>query len=315
MTAETGRGPTKVPVTQIRAQCATDERYQLAEGPVWDSANQRLLWVDIPHGNVLVGELDGLRIRVVDQFHVDTTVGAVAVAAGRDVLVAGHQSVYLRTGNGTLTEVVRLAEESQDRRLNDGKCDPAGRFLVGTLNLGSPGSESLFQLAADGGVTTVDDDLQMSNGLAWSPDGQTLYSVDTTPGIVWERPYDPESGRWGDRRVLLRVTDGSPDGLCVDVEGCLWLAVWGAGEVRRYQPDGELVAVVHVDAPYASCVTFAGPDLDVLVISTAIDDLPADQITAHPQSGGLFTATVGVKGLPTSIWAASSVAPRPGVEE
>lgn len=306
MTARNVGEPGKVPVIQIEAQCATDERYHLAEGPVWDGANQRLLWVDIPHGNVLVGELVGRRIRVIDQFHVDITVGAVAVAAGRNVLVAGHHAVYLRTEIGTLTEVARLVDESQDRRLNDGKCDPAGRFLVGTLNLGSPGLESLFQIAADGGVTTIDDDLQMSNGLAWSPDGRTLYSVDTIPGIVWERPYDPVSGGSGERRELIRVTDGSPDGICVDVEGCLWVAVWGTGQVRRFTLAGELVAVVHVDAPYASCVTFGGPDLDVLVISTAIDDLTANQRLAHPQSGGLFTADVGVRGLPMFIWAASS---------
>jgi sugar lactone lactonase YvrE len=129
-----------------------------------------------------------------------------------------------------------------------------------------------------------------------------MYSVDTTPGILWHRSYDPSTGQWGARRELLRVTDGSPDGICVDAEGDLWVAVWGQGEVRRFTPTGELTAIVSVPAPYASCITFAGPDLDLLVISTAIDDLTPEQEAAYPDSGSLFRAEVGVRGLPTVPW-------------
>ena len=130
-----------------------------------------------------------------------------------------------------------------------------------------------------------------------------MYSVDTTPGTVWSRPYDATTGSWGARSEFTTIADGSPDGLTVDAEGHLWIAVWGAGQVRRFTPAGEQVAVVVLDAPYASCPTFAGPDLDVLVVTTAIDDLTAEQRAAHPQSGALFVADVGVRGLPAVPWA------------
>ena len=148
----------------------------------------------------------------------------------------------------------------------------------------------------------IDADLQMSNGLAWSPDGAVLYSVDTTPGQVWKRSYDPLTGSSGARCPAFRVLDGSPDGICVDTDGNLWVAVWGPGEVRHLTPSGELLDVVKVPAPYTSCVTFAGPQLDLLVISTAIDDMTAEQLAAYPESGSLFLADVGARGLRTSPW-------------
>lgn len=287
------------------ATCATEQRYRLAEGPVWDDVNERVLWVDIPAGDVHVGELQGSVVVPTTVYHVDTTVGAVAVAADEGLLVAGHQVVYLVDKSGASTPVTRLVGQGEERRLNDGKCDPAGRFLVGTLALGEQVQETLYQIDPIRGVTVIDDDLRMSNGLAWSPDGRTLYSVDTSPGILWERPYNPQSGQWGERRVALRVTDGSPDGICVDTAGNLWVAVWGPGEVRHFSPGGELIGVVKVPAPYTSCVTFAGPDLDTLVITTAIDDLSAKQLALYPESGALFTADVGARGLPTHPWRAS----------
>ncbi len=286
---------------EFTAHCATAARYRLAEGPVWDTINNRVLWVDIPAGDVHEGVLQGARIIPTAEHRVDVTVGAVALAPDRGVLVAGHHDVWLLSDAGAVTEVARIVPEGEKRRLNDGKCDPSGRFLVGTLALGNQGRESLCRIDARG-VTVLDDDLQMSNGLAWSPDGRTMYSVDTTPGILWERPYDPETGSCGARREMLRVTDGSPDGICVDTDGNVWVAIWGPGEVRCFTPSGEMIGVVAVAAPYTSCVTFAGPCLDVLVISTAIDDLSAEQLIAYPESGGLFLADVDAKGLPTSIW-------------
>ncbi len=292
------------------AQCATDRTYQLAEGPLWDHLQKRVLWVDIPTGNVHEGELRGQTVHPTRTRHVDSTVGAVAVATDGGLIVAGHQAVYRIDAAGVSTEIARLVPAGQQRRLNDGKCDPAGRFLVGTLALSDQVQESLYQIDPSGDVAVIDDDLHMSNGLAWSPDGHIMYSVDTTPGILWERPYDPATGRCGARREAFRVTDGSPDGICADTDGNLWVAVWGTGEVRHFTPHGELIGVVTVAAPYASCVTFVGSDLGTLLISTAIDDLPDKLLTAYPQSGSLFLAEVDARGLPTSLWHVNDSSPK-----
>jgi sugar lactone lactonase YvrE len=291
---------------QFRAERATEQTYQLAEGPVWDGVRQHLLWVDIPAGDVHRGELRGSSIVPTAVHHVDTTVSAVVPAPDSRLLVAGHHSVYLVEDAGAPTEVARLVPDDQERRLNDGKCDPAGRFLVGTQPLGSDVHEFLYAVDASRGVEIVDDDLHLSNGLGWSPDGATMYSVDTTPGMLWQRSYDDRTGTRGERRELLHVTDGVPDGMCVDVDGNLWVAIWGAGEVRHFSPSGELLGVVSVPAPHTSCPTFAGADLDIMVISTAADGLSPDDLAAYPDSGALFVADVGVRGLPAAAWSGSA---------
>ncbi|MTD58523.1 SMP-30/gluconolactonase/LRE family protein [Amycolatopsis pithecellobii] len=279
------------------AEQATTSTYSLAEGPLWDHRTQELFWVDIHQGDVHRGTLDGSRIVPVERCHVDVTVGAVALGHG-GLLVAGHQQVLELSADGTVGRVARLVPEGQQRRLNDGKTDPAGRFLVGTLNLGADGPETLYQVRAPGDAVVVDDDLGMSNGLGFSPDGTLMYSVDTGKQVVWRRPYDAGPGTWGRREVFAQIPDGSPDGLCVDAAGGVWLAVWGTGQVRGFGPDGRQYAVVHVDAPYVSCPTFAGPRLDTLVITTAIDDLDEHRRAQHPHSGALFTAHVDAIGLP-----------------
>jgi sugar lactone lactonase YvrE len=205
--------------------------------------------------------------------------------------------------DGTRPQLAALIAPDRDSRLNDGGCDPAGRFLVGSMALDDrEGEECLWRLGPDGAVTAIDDDLTLSNGLGWSPDGATLYSTDTVPGVVWARPYDAAAGGWGKRAVATRVEDGSPDGLCVDDAGNLWVAIWGAGEVRCLTPTGECLAVVSVPAPHVSSPAFVGPGLDTLLITTAREQLTDDELRTCPLSGHLFTARVDATGLPTPWW-------------
>ncbi|MGV9863481.1 SMP-30/gluconolactonase/LRE family protein [Rhodococcus koreensis] len=287
---------------QYQAHIASDEAFQLAEGPVWDEVGQRVLWVDIPAGNVHIGTLWDYGVAVTETHHVDETVGAVTTTKTGDLLVAGHQVLHRLTPTGDLTEVRRLIPAGQRRRFNDGACDPSGRFLIGTLTLGEPGHETLYQVDPVEGVSIIDDDLALSNGIAWSPDGTTLYTVDTTPGTIWARPYDPHTGQWGQREVAFQITDGSPDGICVDTDGNLWVAVWGQGEIRCLSPNGTLTAVVHVAAPHTSSVAFVGPDRSRLLITTAKDDLSDRELAENPGSGHLFLADVDAHGVPTSSW-------------
>jgi sugar lactone lactonase YvrE len=271
--------------------------YRLGEGPVWDPERQRLLWVDIMTGQVFAGELDADAgtVAVTETWSFPDLACAVAVSRDGDLLVAGRKDLTRIRPDGTRTPVAEVA--LGESRLNDGAVDPRGRFLVGSMALdGRERDEVLVRLDRTG-LTVLDDDLTLSNGLAWSPDGARLYSVDTVPGVVRVRDY-PD----GPRRDLFAVTDGQPDGLCVDAEGNLWIAIWGGGRVERRTPGGDLLAVVETGAPHTTSVAFAGPDLDVLVITTATEDLSPADLARYPHSGRLCTARVGVAGLPTPYW-------------
>jgi sugar lactone lactonase YvrE len=288
------------------ATVASERAYALAEGPIWDEERGRVLWVDINAGHVHSGSIDGSVIEPGDQLSFDETVGAVVCAADGALLVAGQRDLY-RVGRDCGRELLaNVVAATKNSRLNDGACDPAGRFLVGSLALDArERDECLWQIGQGGSVAIIDDDLTVSNGLAWSADGAVLYSVDSTPGIVWSRPYDAASGSWGARAATIRIDDGSPDGLCMDTDGTLWIAIWGAGEVRRYTPVGEHLATIAVPAPHTSSVAFVGAARDTLLITTARADLSPAQLEEFPLSGRLFTAKVDAAGLPSTPWSGS----------
>ena len=285
---------------------ATDESFDLAEGPVWDPTRERLLWVDIRRGTVLVGELhtDGT-ISIEDRVQTPGMVGAVAVSQAGDWILAGQRGILTRSASGQLAEGPTILAEDSGRRLNDAKVDPAGRFVVGTLLLDeSPNATSqLIVVQPDGRLDQLDGDLTLSNGLAWSPDGTVMYSIDTVPRVLYARDYDASTGTAGARRVLIAFDEGVyPDGMCVDADGQLWVAIWGGGQVRRYTPEGVLTRTIAIPAPHTSCVAFAGPDLATMVITTATKDLDDDQLAQFPLSGRLFTLDAGVRGLPLPWW-------------
>ena len=288
--------------TAVTARPAAREVFGLAEGPWWDGDRQRLLWVDIVAGKVFEGSLDEDTVSVTRDWHLEGMAGAVAVTDRGSLLVAGQEGLVLLAPDGTTYAGPRLLPPASNRRLNDGSTDPAGRYFVGSLTIGGPEAyaEELFVVESDGSVAIVDDDLSLSNGLAWSADGTRMYSTDTLRGLIYVRDYDPGTGARGDRRVFLEITEGYPDGCTVDSQDHLWVAHWGIGEVRRYAPDGTLVSRVSVDAPNTSAVSLAGPDLCTLIITTASVELEADALSAHPNSGRIFTARCDVPGLPTT---------------
>jgi len=287
-------------------RAATEESFDLAEGPVWDPIRQRLLWVDIRRGAVLVGELhDDWTISIEDRVQTSGMVGAVAVSEQGDWILAGERGILIRSAAGRLVDGPTILADDSGRRLNDGKADPGGRFVVGTLKIDeSPTTtERLVVVQPDGRLDDLDSDLSLSNGLGWSPSGSVLYSIDTVPRVVHARDYDASTGTAGPRRVAIALEEGAnPDGMCVDADGQLWIAIWGRGEVRRYTPDGELTRTISVPAPHTTCVTFAGPDLATMVITTATKDLGDDELAEFPLSGRLFTVDAGVRGMPATWW-------------
>ncbi|MFG2488658.1 SMP-30/gluconolactonase/LRE family protein [Streptomyces virginiae] len=287
---------------------------RLAEGPVWHAGRGDLLWVDITAGLVhrapLVARDDdsglpdlGDRTTV----SLDRPVGAVALRASGGLLAAAGTSFLRVDETGVATEFATpvVPDDGTPRRFNDAKCDPSGRLLAGTMAYdATPGAGTLYRLDPDGTVTTVLSPVTISNGLGWSPDGRLLYYADSPTCRVDVFDHDPVTGALSGRRPFADTGPaGMPDGLAVDTEGRVWVAVWGAGQVRAYTPDGALHAVVTVPASQVSSCAFAGPDLDLLIITTAADGLTAAQLAAEPHAGRLFICRPGATGLPVPPFA------------
>ncbi|WP_369147821.1 SMP-30/gluconolactonase/LRE family protein [Streptomyces sp. R44] len=285
---------------------------RLTEGPVWDARRQELLWVDIPEGLVhraaLVDGEDVPDLAPLGTLRFDRPVGAaLPCASGALLAAAGTSFLHLADGRPA-TEAVELAapvlpDDGLPRRMNDAAVDPAGRLLAGTMAYDeSPGAGALYRLDRDGLVTLLDS-VTISNGLGWSPDGSRLYYADSPTGRVDVFAYDPETGALSDRRPFAALDRGVPDGLAVDSEGRVWVAVWGGGEVLAFAPDGSLHARVEVPATHVTSCAFAGPELDVLVITTATAGLDETRLRAEPDAGRLFVCRPGTTGLPTTPYA------------
>ena len=286
---------------------ASDEGYDLGEGVVWDDRAGRVRWVDIRKGRVLSGRLDAGRIVDVVEFVIGQTAGAVALAEDGGLLIAGARGLVAASSDGVLSFGPDLLGDRDDVRLNDGSIDPYGRFVVGSLSLvEETGTEVLLRLSADGAVETLRTEVRLSNGVAFSPDGSTIYHVDTLAGTVDQHSYGPAG--FDHNEPWATVIDGFPhypDGLTVSSDGDLWVAQFGGGCVRRHSPSGEFRGEVAVDARQATCPAFVGPDLDILAITTAQEGLD----TWSDHSGAMFLADVGATGQPVPRWPGSTSAP------
>jgi sugar lactone lactonase YvrE len=290
-------------MTYFTAVPLRGERHILAEGPVWIAETSSVLWVDVERGRVFEGVLTEGAIEQTARLDFPGRVGAAVRGDDGSLLVATERRLVIVAPDGTRTDGPAVVADGIASRVNDGACDPLGRFVIGTLALDErEGTERLLRVGHDGSLTVIDSDLTLSNGLAWSPDGSLLYSTDSVPGVIWVRDYDAASGKFGTRREHLRFGDGSPDGICVDVRGHLWVAIWGAGEVRSFDPDGVAGDTVRVAAPHVSSVAFVGDDRELLLITTASRDLDASELPAYPNAGRLFLVDVGVAGAPTTRW-------------
>ncbi len=288
--------------SELTADLLLDARAELAEGPRWDPRTRQVLWVDIPAGRVAT--LDPVTGATTGR-DLGRSVGAVAPRAGGGLVAAVAEGFALLDPDGTET-VVPVGHDTAVMRMNDGVVDPAGRFLAGSLHLAEePGTGVLHRLDPDGRVSTLLTGATVSNGLGWSPDGRTLYYADSPTGRVDRIVYDPATGALGARTpwVHLAPEEGVPDGLVVDAEGAVWIALWGGGQVRRYAPDAALLTVVHVPASRVTAVAFVGEHLDRLVITTARQGLDDAALSAQPLAGGLFTARPGPVGLAPTAFA------------
>lgn len=270
----------------MRVRPITSEPARLGEGPVWSAVSGRVVWTDIPAATLHVTDPATGVDRCVPR---SAPVGCLVEHAAGGYLLAEGSAIVHVSPEFEPVGVIAQVELPPDSRFNDGAVDPAGRLLVGTLE---PGGGRLLRVDADGTVSTLLTGVGCSNGLAWSSGGDTLYYVDSPTGVVDKIGYDVASGRLGAREPLVTTAGGQPDGLTTDDQDRLWVAVWGAGEVRCYDADGELVDTVRLPAERVTCPAFGGEQLDVLYVTTAMSD------DADPAAGLLYACQVGARGRP-----------------
>jgi sugar lactone lactonase YvrE len=272
-----------------------------AQGPVWDDAAGELLWVDSA-GQVRWGRLDpeggvsDLAVRPVP------SAGAVARTTTPGWLLAAGSGLRGLAPDGEVSVLLDLAEEA-GTQMRSGACDGAGRFFAGTGGVHEqPGAGSLYRVDLDGTVVAALTGLVLADGIAWSPDDDVLYLSDSGARTVTAFDYDVDLGTLDRPRVLLEFggsEPGTPRGLAVDRAGHLWIALQTTGEVRRYSAAGMLEAVLRVHASRVTGCSFAGPALDVLVVTTAADGLSVEEQATQPDAGRLFTTRVAdVRGRP-----------------
>ncbi len=281
-----------------------DAGAEVGESPVWDAEGGELLWVDIPRG--LVHRLDPDTGRDVP-LPVGQPVGAVALRAPGGLVLALRDGFgLLDSGSREVSIVQGVETDRPGNRMNDGKCDRAGRFWAGTMAVDeTPHAGALYRLDPDLRVRQVVPDATMPNGLDWSLDERTLYYVDTFDQGIDIFDYDPERGGLANRRPLVDISpaDGLPDGLTVDSEGFLWVALWGGSAIRRYAPDGRLDTVVELPVTQVTSCTFGGADLDELYVTTASAGLQGEDLRRQPLAGGVFRFRPVTQGRPPGMFA------------
>ena len=283
----------------------------LAESPIWDVEEQRLYWIDNAEGHVFRCTADGREVAV---WPVGGHITSIAPRTRGGVIVTIDSAFYEVDLATSEKKVLFDVESGPGFGFNDGKVDRQGRFVSGLVEkaLIDPSWRSragsidtkgrLYRLDHDGTAKLLAEGIGISNGPCFSPDGTTMYWGDSWPGRVYAFDYDTASGVAGDRRVFASFEGGLevPDGSTVDEDGYVWVCVFAGHEIRRYAPDGALDRRIPMPVPSPTSVSFGGPDLDILFVSSAgAAPVPGRAVTQHPLGGCMFTIRgLGVRGVP-----------------
>ena len=280
---------------EIASSCGA----QLGEGPLWDSWAQTLWWVDVDRHQLW------RQVRGGPPFALDVGQEVAAVMSRSDggLALIARRSIILTDDELTITAAIPVPlPSSETMRLNDAGCDPAGRLWFGSMSTaGDLNRGSLYTLQVDHSVSRAISAVSISNGLAWSPDGRRMYYVDTPTRRVDAFPFDPQTGALGARRTLATISasDGRPDGLTVDAEGGVWVALWGGAAVRRFTASGQPAGRISLPTQNVTSCCFGGPRFDELYITTARRGLSARELDAEPTAGSVFVCRPGPSGLPS----------------
>jgi sugar lactone lactonase YvrE len=282
-------------------ELALDAKATLGEGPMWHARRKKLYWVDILEKKLHEFDPPTGCDRA---FNAGQFVGCVAARKkGGLVLGLQHGFAYFNFRTKKICQLIETGFVRSGNRINDGKCDPAGRFWAGTMNLNARANHgSLLYLDTDLHVRQVLHNLTIPNGIIWSLDMRTMFFIDSGRQIVWAFDYDGAAGQILNRRAVIRIAkrDGVPDGMTIDAEGMLWVALWGGGRVTRWNPQsGKLLQTVPLPVSLVTSCAFGGAKLDVLFITSARTSLGKDALSKEPLAGGIFRVPTDVCGIPS----------------
>ena len=287
--------------------CVLKARALNGESPIWDERRQRLFWVDIREPAVHAFDPVSGSDR---HWEMPSWIGCIGLGE-HEIAVALRGGLFgLDPDSGELRHLGAAPFDSRRFIFNDGGCDPAGRFIAGPMYVplkpatAGPEKAPLSRHDGEGNWTPLSDPIATSNGLAWSPDGRTMYHSDTEQQTIWACDYDPDSGAVTNRRVFARldVKDGGPDGAAVDRDGFYWCAVFANGCLMRFDPAGRLERRVEMPVRYPTMPAFGGDDLGTIFITSACWPLSPAEREHHPQEGNLFAMPAPVPGLPARRW-------------
>ena len=298
-------------MTEIQVELVLDARNGVGESPVWRAAEQALYWVDIPARTLFRMAIDGGEI---SQWQAPEMLGCIAPCALGNSWIAGAETgiFVLQPGPQEQLGFERLAtvdHAAPGMRFNDGRCDRQGRFLAGTMMMNmapSPRYGCVYSYQKSSGLTKLLDGFVTPNGMAFSPDGRTMYLSDSHASrqSVWAFNYDIESGTPSNRRLFIDMNPlpGRPDGAAIDEDGCYWICGNDAGLIHRFTPQGKLDRSLPVPVKKPAMCTFGGANLDTLFV-TSIRPEGID-LSDQPLAGGVFALVPGVRGLPEPAFAA-----------
>lgn len=278
----------------MQPQLLLDARAELGEGPFWDTRTQTLHWLDILNKRIYAGP-DLLA-------QLDEFIGCAAPRADGGLILALKNSIVDLKPGSIKPAVLAALSEPVNNRLNDGKCDPAGRFLAGSMDLNESAPTGALYSFDGKTITKLLSGITISNGLTWSPDHQTFYYTDTPTRQVTAFDYDLATGQVANPRPAVRVPDGLgwPDGMTSDTDGNLWIAMWGGAQVTKWDPrTGHLLDQIPMPVLQPSSCIFGGADLNELYVTSARKGLGQADLAKYPLSGGLFKIDTDVTGVPT----------------
>ena len=285
--------------TAADVTCVLDARAELGECPVWSVEEQVLYWVDIraPALHRLDPDTGATRT-----WPMPSRIGSFGLRGSGGAVVALEDGFHLLEFETGRLDFVAGPERVPGTRFNDGKVSPDGRFFAGTMDeesLSRP-IATLFRLDPDLSLHRVVEELIVSNGLAWTADGRTMYHSDSKGPVIWAYDYDPDSGGVSSRREVARPTEeiGRPDGAATDEQGYYWSAGISAGVLNRWSPDGRLDRSIPLPCSNPTAPCFGGPDLRTIFVTSLRHDLRPEVLAAKPLSGGIFAVRVDVRGVP-----------------